>query len=41
MEMECYRDERDYEPGGIYYDGSMDVLDDDDPDDYDGDPYDD
>jgi hypothetical protein len=39
--MEFYGDERDYEPGGIYYDGSMDVLDDDDPDDYDGDPYDD
>ena len=33
MEMEFYGDERDYEPGGIYYDGSMDVLDDDDPDD--------
>ena len=40
METQWRGDETDYEPGGIYYDGPMDVLDDDEPDDYDDDPYD-
>jgi|JI10StandDraft_1071094.scaffolds.fasta_scaffold1192259_2 hypothetical protein len=41
MEIELYGDERDYEPGGIYYDGPMEVLDDDEEEGYDDDAYDD
>jgi len=38
MEAEFFGDERDYEPGGIYYDGPMYACEDED-DEFDDGPY--
>jgi len=40
MDAEIFSDERDFEPGGIYYDGPMYVIDDED-DEFDDVPEDD
>lgn len=41
MAMEWYGDERDFEPGGIHYDGPVDVLEDEEEEAYDDRPEED